>query len=190
MYDSASLTGLSDEEAAQRLSKHGLNEIEDRQRHGLLSTLRGVVAEPMFLLLLVAAAIYLVLGDLGEGLLLAFFAVVTVGLVIFQERRSERALDALRELAAPQVRVVRGGQVRRIAARELVPGDIFLVGEGERLAADGMVREAGGLAIDESLLTGESVPVRKQASAAPWRRRHRAGRRRRHALRVCEHAGR
>jgi len=167
MYDSALLAGLSDGEAAQRLSTHGLNEIEDRQRHGLLSTLRGVVAEPMFLLLLVAAAIYLVLGDLGEGLLLAFFAMVTVGLVIFQERRSERALDALRQMASPQVRVVRSGEVRRIPARELVPGDIFLVGEGERLAADGIVREAGGLAIDESLLTGESVPVRKLASRLP-----------------------
>jgi len=159
--------GLSDEEAGRRLSKHGLNEIEDRERHGLLSTLRGVATEPMFLLLLVAAAIYLVLGDLGEGLLLAFFAVVTVGLVIFQERRSEHALDALRVLASPQVRVVRGGQVRRIAARELVPGDVFLVGEGERLAADGIAREAGGLAVDESLLTGESVPVRKRASQLP-----------------------
>ncbi|KQW37759.1 cation-translocating P-type ATPase [Rhizobacter sp. Root404] len=156
--------GLSDDEAGRRLSTHGPNEIEDRERHGLASTLRGVATEPMFLLLLVAAAIYLVLGDLGEGLLLAFFAVVTVGLVIFQERRSEHALDALRGLASPHVRVVRGGQVRRIAARELVPGDLFLVGEGERVAADGIAREAGGLAVDESLLTGESVPVRKRAS--------------------------
>ena len=167
MNQSALPKSLSDEEAGRRLVTHGPNEIEDRERHGLLSTLRSVVAEPMFLLLLVAAAIYLVLGDLGEGLLLAFFAVVTVGLVIFQERRSEHALDALRVLASPQVRVVRGGQVRRIAARELVPGDIFLVGEGERLAADGIAREASGLAVDESLLTGESVPVRKRASQLP-----------------------
>jgi len=156
--------GLSDEEAGRRLAEHGPNEIADRERHGLLSTLRGVATEPMFLLLLVAAAIYLVLGDLGEGLLLAFFAVVTVGLVIFQERRSEHALEALRVLASPQVRVLRGGQVRRIATRELVPGDLFLVGEGDRVAADGVAREAVGLAVDESLLTGESVPVRKQAS--------------------------
>ena len=167
MKQSALPEGLSDEEAGRRLSSHGPNELEDRERHGLLRTLGGVVTEPMFLLLLVAAAIYLVLGDLGEGLLLAFFAVVTVGLVIFQERRSEHALDALRVLASPQVRVVRGGQVRRIAARELVPGDFFLVGEGERLAADGIAREAGGLAVDESLLTGESVPVRKRASQLP-----------------------
>jgi Ca2+-transporting ATPase len=159
-------TGLSDGEARARLAAHGPNAIEDRERHGLLRTLRGIATEPMFGLLLVAAAIYLVLGDLGEGLLLAFFAVVTVGLVFFQERRSEHALDALRELAAPQVRVIRGGQTVRIAARELVPGDLFLLGEGERVAADGLLREAGGLAVDESLLTGESVPVRKRPAAA------------------------
>ncbi|KQY80167.1 HAD-IC family P-type ATPase [Pelomonas sp. Root1444] len=164
---SAGLGGLSDAEAARRLAAQGPNEITSRDSHGLLGTLRGVVAEPMFLLLVVAAAIYLLLGDLGEGLLLAFFAAVTVGLVIFQERRSEHALAALRELAAPQVRVVRDGNSRRIPARELVPGDIFLVGEGERVAADGLVREAAGLEVDESLLTGESVPVRKRACAVP-----------------------
>ncbi len=160
--------GLTDEEALKRLSRVGPNELDDREKHGLLTTLKGIATEPMFLLLLVAAAIYLVLGDLGEGLLLAFFAVVTVGLVIFQERRSEHALDALREMAAPQVRVLRGGRVRRIAARELVPGDIFLLVEGERVAADGVARESAGLALDESLLTGESVPVRKIASSAPF----------------------
>ncbi|KQW42456.1 hypothetical protein ASD88_23240 [Pelomonas sp. Root662] len=144
------------------MASHGANDAPDEDAHGLLTTLRSVASEPMFLLLLAAAAIYLVLGDLGEGLLLAFFALVTVGLVVLQQRRSEHALAALRVLAAPQVRVRRGGQVRRIAARELVPGDIFLVGEGERVAADGIVRETVGLAVDESLLTGESVPVGKR----------------------------
>lgn len=157
------LQGLSEDEARRRLRQHGPNEIEDRERSGLLDTLRGAAREPMFLLLLVAAVIYLVLGDLGEGLLLAFFALVSVGLVIVQARRSEHALDALRDLSAPQVRVLRGGQTRRLPARELVPGDLFLVAEGERVAADGTVREAGALSVDESLLTGESVPVHKQA---------------------------
>lgn len=159
-------SGLSDDEAARRLQVHGPNEILDRERHGLLATLRGVLTEPMFLLLLVAASVYLVLGDLGEGLLLAGFAVITVGLVVFQERRSQHALDALRSLAAPQARVVRGGRQRRIAARELVPGDVFLLAEGERVAADGVVLDGGALEVDESLLTGESVPVRKQPAPA------------------------
>jgi Ca2+-transporting ATPase len=157
----AAFDGLSEAEAARRLSLHGPNTIDEQDQRNFGRTLMDVLTEPMFLLLLAAAAIYLLLGDLGEGLLLAGFAVVTVGLVILQQRRSEHALDALRELAAPQVRVVRDGRSRRIAARDLAPGDIFLLAEGERVAADGAVREAAGLAVDESLLTGESGPVAK-----------------------------
>ena len=156
-------TGLATPEARRLLALHGPNEIADRESSGLRDTLKGIAREPMFLLLLAAAAIYLVLGDLGEGLLLAFFALVTVGLVFGQERRSARALDALRSLAAPQVRAWRDGQVVSIPARELVPGDLFLLGEGERVAADGVLLEAASIAVDESLLTGESVPVRKRA---------------------------
>lgn len=159
--------GLTEDEARARLAQHGPNEIESRERRVLWSTLADVATEPMFLLLLLAAAVYLVLGDLGEGLLLAGFALVTVGLVIVQQRRSEHALDALRDLAAPQVRVVRDGRVLRIAARDLVPGDMFLLAEGERVAADGVARDAVALTVDESLLTGESVPVRKLASSEP-----------------------
>ncbi len=159
--------GLGSAEAKRRLAQHGPNELGDRERRGLLRTLRGIAGEPMFLLLLVAAALYLVLGDLGEGLLLGAFALLTVGLVVFQERRSQHALDALRALAAPQARVLRDGVVQRIAARELVRGDRLLLGEGERVAADALLREAAGLALDESLLTGESAAVRKRGSDAP-----------------------
>ena len=158
------LHGLDEQEAQQRLRTHGPNEIRDRERKSLGATLASIVTEPMFGLLLAAATVYLLIGDLGEGLLLAAFAVATVGLVIAQERRSQRALDALRELAAPQVRVLRGGQLRRIPARELVPGDLFLLAEGERVAADAQLRQASALEVDESLLTGESVPVAKHAA--------------------------
>ena len=156
--------GLSSGEAARRLAQHGPNEIGDREHHGIGQTLKAIATEPMFALLLAAAAIYLVIGDLGEGLLLAFFALVTVGLVLLQECRSERALDALRELAVPHVRAIRDGALRRIPACELVPGDAFRIGEGERVAADAVLRDASALAVDESLLTGESVPVRKVAA--------------------------
>lgn len=156
--------GLSSAEARERQARFGPNDIEDRERHGLFHTLGQIASEPMFLLLLVAAGIYLAVGDLGEGLLLAAFALLSVGLVVVQERRSERALDALRSLAAPQARVWRDGELTRIAARDLVPGDLMLVGEGERVAADAVLREAVGVAVDESLLTGESVPVSKIAS--------------------------
>ncbi|WP_165456600.1 HAD-IC family P-type ATPase [Aquabacterium lacunae] len=152
---------LSPQEALQRLRAHGPNQLDDAERRGLLSTLRHIGSEPMFMLMLAAAGIYLVLGDLGEGALLAFFALVTLGLVVFQERRSERALDALRTLSAPSVRVRRQGIEQRIASRDLVPGDVLLVSEGERVAADGRLLQATHLAVDESLLTGESVPVSK-----------------------------
>ena len=157
--------GLSSAEARERQTRFGLNEMEDRERHGVLHTLGQVASEPMFLLLLVAAAVYLAVGDLGEGLLLAAFALLSVGLVIVQERRSERALEALRALAAPQVRVLRDGRPQRIAARDLVPGDLMLVAEGERVAADAMLREAVGLAADESRGTGESEAGRHAALA-------------------------
>ncbi len=154
--------GLTSAEAAARLAHHGPNAMEAREQRGLGRTVLAVATEPMFGLLLAAAAVYLVLGDLGEGLLLSAFAVLSVGLVVMQERRSERALDALRDLAAPQVRVLRDGRLCRLPARELVPGDWVWVGEGERVPADAVLREADGLSVDESLLTGESVPVRKQ----------------------------
>ena len=156
--------GLSSAEALQRQARFGPNDLADREQHGFWRSVAGVLAEPMFLLLAVAAGLYLLIGDLGEGLLLAFFALVTIGLVVLQQRRSEHALDALRALAAPQARVIRDGRIQRIAARELVPGDALLFGEGERVAADAIVRDAVGLVVDESLLTGESMPVRKSAS--------------------------
>ncbi|HEY9026359.1 MAG TPA: cation-transporting P-type ATPase [Burkholderiaceae bacterium] len=160
------LPGLSSAEARARQDEFGRNEIESRDAHGLWQTLRNIASEPMFDLLLLAAGIYLAIGNLAEGLLLALFALVTVGLVVFQERRSERALDALRELAAPQARVIRDEQVQRIAAIDLVPGDRVLVAEGERVPADVVLGEATGLSVDESLLTGEAVPVRKRAAQA------------------------
>jgi Ca2+-transporting ATPase len=116
----------------------------------------------MFLLLLAAAGLYLVLGDIGEGLFMMAGAVVTIGLVVLQEARSERALAALSELAEPVARVIRSGIERRIPARDLVSGDLILVGEGERLPADGVLIAGDALTVDESALTGESVPVSKR----------------------------
>jgi Ca2+-transporting ATPase len=155
--------GLTTAQARDILARAGPNDIESRERRGWTATVRGMAREPMFVLLVAAAAIYLAIGDRAEGILLGAFAGITVGLVFLQERRSERALDALRALAAPSVRVIRDGVQVRIPARELVPGDLFLVAEGERVAADALLRECAQLAIDESLLTGEPVPVLKGA---------------------------
>ncbi|HEY1182290.1 MAG TPA: HAD-IC family P-type ATPase [Rhodocyclaceae bacterium] len=163
--------GLSQAEAAIRLQTNGPNELEEGKKKDFWHTVLEILAEPMFLLLLAAAGIYLLLGDIRDGTVLGLFALFSVGMVILQQRRSERALDALRALSAPQARVMRDGEPRQIPAREVVPGDLLLLAEGERIAADAVVRRASELAVDESILTGESVPVRKLAAdeAVPTR---------------------
>ena len=157
------LTGLSAAEAAALLKTHGPNTLRTMRSRSLLTIALGTLREPMFVFLLVAASLYLVVGDLGEGLFLLGGAAVSVGLVAFQDARSERALAALRELAEPFADVVRDGSQARVPARDLVPGDIFVVAEGERISADAVFRKGDILTVDESALTGESVPVIKQA---------------------------
>jgi Ca2+-transporting ATPase len=119
----------------------------------------------MFLLLFLASAIYLAIGDLGEGAFLTAGAGLAVALVVFQEARSERALRALRSLAAPVVRVIRDGQEQTRPSRELVSGDVILIGEGDRLPADARLIRGDSLGVDESILTGESAPVDRFVSA-------------------------
>jgi Ca2+-transporting ATPase len=155
--------GLSPAEVRARLQRYGFNELPQGERRGLAATLRSVLAEPMFLLLVAAAGLYLLLGDLGEGLLLAACALLSVGLVVFQERRSERVLEKLSDLASPRALVIRGGKEARIPGREVVPGDLIVVAEGDRVPADAALLTCHAVSADESLLTGESVPVRKRA---------------------------
>ena len=159
--------GLTSVEAAERLKRFGPNLLPDREQRNLPRIVAEVLKEPMFLMLVVAAGLYLVLGDLAEGLLLGGFAIVNVGMVAVQEWRTERVLQALRDLGSPRALVVRDGVERRIAGRDVVPGDLIILAEGDRVPADATVLACGDLQIDESLLTGESVPVRKQAGAAP-----------------------
>ncbi len=159
----APLSGLSQTEAETLLKVHGANVLQEKKSRGLLEVSFGTLREPMFIFLLAAAGLYLVVGDLGEGLFLLGGAAVSVGLVVFQDARSERALAALRQLAEPFVQVMRAGAQQRIPARDLVPGDIVLLTEGERIPADGVLRAGDVLTIDESALTGESVPVARMA---------------------------
>ena len=160
------LAGLPAAEARRRLAQDGYNELPSaRPRSGLAIAL-GVVREPMFLLLLAAAAIYLVLGDLREALVLAASVLVMIGITFVQERKTERALEALRELSSPRALVIRGGATQRIAGRELVRGDIVMLKEGDRVPADAIVRSCNDLMADESLLTGESLTVRKRPAVA------------------------
>lgn len=163
--DADLLKGLSDAEAASALAKVGPNELPRAVDRTVLRIVWETMHEPMFLLLVGATVIYLLLGDLAEGLFLMAGATASIGLVVLQEARSERALAALRELSQPYARVIRGGSERTIPARDLVPGDILLVGEGQRLPADGVLVGGEVLSVDESALTGESAPVSKSPLA-------------------------
>jgi len=155
--------GLTGAMAAERLRADGPNELPAARGRRLLDVLLHVITEPMFLLLCVAAVLYLLLGELREALVLATSLVVIIVISSSQERRAGRALEALRDLSSPRAAVLRDSELRRIAGREVVRGDIVLPAEGDRVPADGILLESIDLEIDESLLTGESLPALKQA---------------------------
>lgn len=157
-------SGLSNAQAAERLSQDGPNALPGGQRRTLLSIAAETVREPMFLLLLAAGTLYLAFGDLREGLTLFGFVLVTLTLTLYQEGKTERAIEALRDLTSPQALVIREGQPQRIAGRDVVRGDLLKLNEGDRVPADALLVSADSIRADESLLTGEAVPVGKRVA--------------------------
>ena len=153
--------GLTGAEASARFKADGANELPTVRRRDVLRIILDVVREPMLLMLIGAGAIYLVIGEPQDALMLLGFVIVIIGITFYQERKTERALDALRELSSPRAAVIRDGRVQRIPGREVVRGDHLLLVEGDRVPADAIVVESNYLLVNESLLTGESVPVRK-----------------------------
>ncbi|WP_063684578.1 cation-translocating P-type ATPase [Bradyrhizobium stylosanthis] len=167
--------GLSEADAKARLAEDGANELPRPERRSPLRIAFEVLREPMLLLLLGGGLIYLVLGDLKEALILLAFGAMSIVITVVQETRTERVLEALRDLTSPRALVVRDGARRRIPGREVVRGDLLVLGEGDRVPADAALVDARDLQIDESLLTGESVPVRKQAADGIAAADHRPG---------------
>ena len=161
----AHLQGLSEQEAASLLARFGRNIIREPRSRALHQIVIATLWEPMFLLLLCAAFLYLLIGDLAEGIFLTAGAMLSLGLVIYQEARSERALKSLNALAEPQARAIRDGKVRTIASGDLVPGDVILLGEGGRVPADCLLVDGDVLEVDESALTGESSSSTKKPAA-------------------------
>lgn len=159
----ASLEGLSVEEAARRLAADGPNELPTAKPRNLLQECWGVIRQPMLLLLLGAGAVNFLLAEPLDGAMLMAFVLVVIGISIYQEHKTERALAALRDLSSPRALVIRGGNQTRIAGREVVRGDVVLLAEGDRVPADAVLTECANFSVDESALTGESVPVRKVA---------------------------
>lgn len=168
MSDADLRKGLTEAEAAFRLTQFGRNIVREPQFRSLLQIAAAAVREPMLLLLLGAAALYLIVGDKSDGAFLLCGAFLSLLLVIAQEARSERALRALNALAEPLAQVLRSAKLATIRATEIVPGDLILVAEGGRIPADALLVGGDPLEVDESSLTGESAPcVKKIAEALP-----------------------
>lgn len=158
------LTGLEPAEAAARLAAEEPNALAHAGPRSVLRIALEVLREPMLLLLLLGGGAYLLLGSLAEALILLAFATFTIAVMVIQKTRTEHVLEALRDLSAPRALVIRGGARLRIPRREVVRGDLIVLEQGDRIAADARLVEAHDLQADESLLTGESLPVGKVAA--------------------------
>ena len=155
------LTGLTSVQAAELQQRYGRNDLVPEKKETLLRKILQVVAEPMFLLLLVAATIYFILGEPRDGAIMLIFVVGIIGIEAIQKWRTDKTLKALKELSAPRITVLRDGVEQVINSVDLVPGDILFLAEGVKIPADGRVVRASTLCVDESSLTGESVGVWK-----------------------------
>jgi len=175
----ATMEGLSSREAGERLKKYGYNELEEKKRRSALQMFLGEFKDVFIILLLVATVFSVIVGyyDLLRGAAAGFFDAftdaITIGIIVvlvavagfIQEYRAEKALEALKKLAAPKARVMRDGREMMIAAREVVPGDLLLLEAGDTVPADARLIDAVELKADEAVLTGESTPVNKNIVA-------------------------
>jgi len=162
-FDLNTIRGLSEREAAERLKAEGYNELPSAKQRNLFAIALEVAREPMFLLLVAGGAVYLILGDVREALMLLAFVFIIIGITFYQEHKTERVLEKLRDLSSPRALVIRDGRQKRIAGREVARGDIVALNEGDRVPADAALLSSTNLSVNESLLTGEAIPVRKIA---------------------------
>lgn len=156
--------GLSEKEVAFRLQRYGENTIRINETKRIFRILWDVVKEPMFLLLVAACVLYFVLGENAEGLMMVAALGFVGAISLFQEIKSSGALAALQQLAESKVKVIRDGVEKQVASEKLVPGDIIILTEGEKVPADAIVIQENDLSINESIITGESLPVEKNTS--------------------------
>jgi len=153
--------GLTEREVSERINKNGYNELPSLKRKSIFMIAFEVIKEPMFILLLAGCLIYFLLGEVQDTLMLLVFVFFIMGITFYQEKKTERALEALRDLSSPRALVIREGEAKRIAGREVVIDDIIILSEGDRVPADAIILQSQNLSVDESMLTGESVPVIK-----------------------------
>jgi Ca2+-transporting ATPase len=162
MTTTKSFQGLTTAEARARQARYGKNALTAPKKVSLAGKLLHILAEPMFLLLLIAALIYFLLGEARDGAIMLIFVVSMIGIDVFQEWKTDKTLAALKELAAPQATVIRDGREQQIPSADLVPGDILLLQEGVKIPADGSILQCADFCVDESSLTGEAAGVWKK----------------------------
>ena len=156
--------GLSTTEAEALLKTHGYNELPSSKPKNIWRIALEVVKEPMFILLIGCGVLYLILGDYREGIILISTISIIILITFYQYQKTEKALEALRKLSAPRALVIRDGIEIRIPGREIVPNDLVVLNEGDRITADAKILNSVNLSVDESMLTGESVPVIKNTA--------------------------
>ncbi|MGL5416255.1 MAG: cation-translocating P-type ATPase [Clostridium sp.] len=161
MTKKENLKGLTKEEVYSQQEKFGKNILIPEKKENFFTKIIEVIKEPMFLLLLVAATIYFILGEPRDGVIMLIFVIAIIGIDIFQEWKTDKTLKALKELSAPTIKVIRDGKEIKINSEDLVPDDLMIIEEGIKIPADGFIVEVNGLCIDESSLTGEAEGVWK-----------------------------
>lgn len=155
------LIGLNDQEIQERILKFGRNELPSAQPKNFFTVCIEILKEPMFILLILCCILYCLLGDIEEALLLSTFVLVIIGITLFQSWKTEKTLEALKNLSSPKALVIRNGQKLSIPSADLVPDDIMIIEEGDKISADAVILQSSTLMVEESSLTGESHPVKK-----------------------------
>lgn len=159
-----SLQGLSSQQIPLLQKQYGKNIFYSGSRNRLLTIIRDVFREPMFILLCIACSLYFILGNVSEGIMMAVAIVLVSTISIYQEVKTSRALEALKQLVMPTVKVIRDGKEQIIHNEDLVPGDIMLLEEGMSIPADAIIVQSNDLSVNEAVITGESLPVEKETS--------------------------
>ena len=168
--DTNKKTGLSIEQVLRSRDEFGLNQLSSKEKVSLSKQIAETLHEPTLLLLLIAGLIYFVLGEWNDGLFMLVAITAIISLHIFQSWRTDKSLEALKELSAPKVEVLRDGKHKQIDSIKLVPGDVIFFKEGDKIPADAVIIEATNLKVNESLLTGEPEGVQKEAAPDNWSR--------------------
>ncbi|MES2268551.1 MAG: cation-translocating P-type ATPase [Bacteroidota bacterium] len=159
------IQGLSNKEIIAARAKYGANSLFFKKENGFTDALKGLAKEPMVILLLVTSCIYFISGKAGDGIFLASAIVLVAGISLYQDSRSRNALEKLKDFSQPKCKVIRGGEVLEIKSEELVVGDSLVVEEGVAITADGVIVHSNDFSVNESILTGESLPVYKDEAA-------------------------